>query len=411
MPVQLPFRPSATFSRPCRVVRESLRSAPSFLLREINPAIYSTATRQQTTASTAYLETLPIDKRSPADFHRFASRHVVRGILRELTYFPDSFAADWLRRHALSRFRTYALKAWKHRNDEAYQTRLETVRRKSRQALYQLQRANEGDRKMLLKALSMAYGRTGKRRRELMYPLLPLEQQKVYADASSGIEPEDVGEEIESPSVPATEQRVEATVVHEKFRGNNHTKGPVKLQIDEAIRNLPARLSALVHSQIAETPPPIARRNPRRLGVDIPELNSWHKPMPQVRVDNQLQKWYASLLSTVQPPLREEEWIRLRDLATGATRIKVPVSRRKKLAPEPSMLETVVIRGKIPDNQIRKTHAHRLTPRFMRRVWSQVFSQCPLMERESDRDKWKITWGHHVLAEHSLTSKSRKTKA
>ncbi|KAM0724296.1 hypothetical protein Q7P37_000178 [Cladosporium fusiforme] len=328
------------------------------------------------------------------DFHRTASRHVLRGILRECTYFPDPFVAGWIRQHALSRFRTYEMRIWKHRDDESFKKRLETVRRKSRQALYQLRRANEGDRKMLLKALSMAYGRIGKRRRELMYPLLPVEHQQQYSDASNGAE-----KTVEQPRAdpPGAGNHVQHTTAPDKTSSKGRTDGPVKAQIKGAIDDLPRPLCTLVQSQIAASPPTIARRNLRKLGIEIPETNSWHNPMPQVRVKNKLKQWYANILSTVHPPLPDQEWRNLRDLALGVTPFKLPGPRRKQLTTPPSVLEMVVMHGKLPADMFRKDHAHRITPRFMQRLWADVFSQCPLMEYDSQAEKWTVTWGHHVL--------------
>lgn len=56
-----------------------------------------------------------------------------------------------------------------------------------------------------------------------------------------------------------------------------------------------------------------------------------------------------------------------------------------------------VTRGKLPAELFRKDHAHKITPRFMRRLWAEVFSQCPLMEYDSPTSRWKVTWGHHAL--------------
>jgi hypothetical protein len=360
-----------------------------------------------------------VESRLPPDVqHRTASRHVLRGILRECTYLPDQHAASWIRQHAISRFRSYESRNKGRFYDEEYKLRLETLRRKSRQAMYQLQRANEGDRKMLLKALSMAYGRIGKRRRELLQPLLPTQEHETDENSSmeckmaelpdvsvnsspSAPQPDNDLDTLmgSSPSEPATHIRAP-----NKKAAQGRADEPVKAKIKAYINDIPAELRALVQSQIAASPPAIARRNPRRLGVEIPELNSWYKPMPDVRVQNKLSEWYAGLLSTVQPPLPDQEWEHLRDLALGVNRAQPPIPRRTNLTPPPSVLEMVVARGKLPDNLFRKDHAHNITPRFMQRLWVEVFSQCSLMNYDSASDKWNVIWGHHVLQD----SKTRR---
>jgi len=483
MPLRLPLRPSNS-----RGINTLLTSRSRCLPRSLSAG--QVTARFSTTTRTKSLQTLP-ERTQPTqlleqdEFHRLSSRHVLRGILRECTYFPDEFAASWIRQYALMRFRTYEAKNRKYVTKEDYTKRLETVRRKSRQGLYQMRRANEGDRKMLLKALSMAYGRIGKRRRELLSPLLPANSSsEVEVASSDGL----LGDAEYDPSQasPMARQSATQSVGHDRRRGEGlettakwndqlmqpqqeteienerfehdvqqhrieramrqakrekqtdvldmlthigggfldsdtptsvedsldgaalapsrdkrsskgHADVAVKTQVKEFVSGLPLELRTLVQSQITASPPTIARRNPRRLGVEIPELNTWYKPMPAVRVKNRLSKWYASLLSTVQPPLPEREWFRLRDLALGNTRAEPPIPRRAQLTTPPSVLEMTVTRGKLPTELFRKDHAHKITPRFMRRLWADVFSQCPLMEYDAPTSGWKVTWGHHTL--------------
>jgi hypothetical protein len=392
MPSRLPLRPSHISPRTSTCLPIPL-SASQFTVK------FSTNRRTETLQSLQE-RTPPTQILEQDEFHRISSRHVLRGILRECTYFPDQFAASWIRQHALMRFRTYEAKNKKHASDEEHNKRLETIRRKSRQGLYQMRRANEGDRKMLLKALSMAYGRVGKRRRELLSPLLPVVSSSEDSGAFSDDHLDDAEYDSSQTSPKATESRT-ATSTRDKQSSKGRTDGPVKTQVKEFVAGLPLELRTLVQSQITASPPTIARRNPRRLGVEIPELNTWYKPMPAVRVKNQLSKWYATLLSSVQPPLPEQEWLRLRDLALGNTRAEPPIPRRVQLTPPPSVLEMTVMRGKLPEELLRKDYAHKMTPRFMRRVWADVFSQCPLMKYDSTNGSWKVTWGHHALQSQS----------
>ena len=399
MPSSLLSRPSAVASRLRRLpVRCSITAV--------------SAERKPLGLNNIHTETLsgpsetPCDSRIPPDeFHRTASRHVLRGILRECTYLPDQFAASWIRQHALSRFRTYEAKNKKHAGDGTYEKRLETVRRKSRQAMYQLQRANEGDRKMLMKALSMAYGRIGKRRRELLQPLISIQEHIVGENASAQVDAAKLPDASTHPSTSPHQPATSAPTTNKK-PVKDRAIGPVKAQVRAYVNDLPAALRALVQSQITASPPTIARRNPRRLGVEIPELNTWMKPMPDVRVKNQLSDWYANLLSTVQPPLPDNEWDQLRALALGITRARPPIPRRKNLAPPPSVLEMVVARGKLPKNLFRKDYAHNINPRFMQRLWAEVFSQCPLMKYDSVNDKWNVIWGHRILNDSKLEQTS-----
>jgi len=41
--------------------------------------------------------------------------------------------------------------------------------------------------------------------------------------------------------------------------------------------------------------------------------------------------------------------------------------------------------------------AHQVTPRFMQRLWAQVFAQCPKMEWDPESKGWKVGWGEHEM--------------
>lgn len=409
---RLPTRSRAVLAASCR---------PALPPRHLQQAVPFSAGRKILDKEQAYnqiaaapndAETSSPDKLPLIKFHGVHSRHTLRGILRECTYFPDRFAADWFRNHALSRFREYKGLSSKDDRDAKLQERLQTLRRKSRQALYQLQKANEGDRKMMLKALSMAYGRVGRRRRELIASFLSVGGQSNRLEAVSDTA-------NDRPEKGGSQQSV---LLEDGQNGQDSSAAPqgvtkgsgsqsVKSQVKDFVRNLPPLLLELAESQIAASPPAISRKTPRRLGIDIPELNSWHKPMPKARVDNKLKKWYAYLLSTMQPPLPGREWRRLRDLALGVTTPELPIKRRTNLTPPPSALELVVMRGKAPESVFRKDHAHKVTPRYMSRIYAEVFSECPLMVYDSASLKWNITWGHRVLNEHQNVDKGHADAA
>lgn len=309
------------------------------------------------------------------------SRHLLRAILRECTYLPDSSTRQWTAQHAISRFRTYDFKAWKHRKDEVFADRLINKEKEARRSLAWLRRANEGERDCLLKVMLMAYGRTGKRRHELMQPLLPLKSRD---DRTTVME----------------------DVLSAQERGQDSRPGKESRKLD-----LTPQLRALLKSQIKAAPPALTRRNPRRIDPVIPELNNWLRPMPQKRIKNMKQKQYAHLLDRVQPPLPEDDWIRLHNIVSGKSAVEGPIARRPfpkggdHSAVDGSALEMVVQYGKVPSKVFEKKDAHTITSRFMRRLYADVFSQCSFMElEEGSTDQWKIIWGSRALAEIKLAS-------
>ena len=329
---------------------------------------------------------------------------LLRAILRECTYLPDSFARTWTRQHTLSRFRAYTFKAWKHRrdsNDEgAWEGRFQAKEKEARQAFALLRRANEGERKCLLRVLLMVYGRIGKRRHELMRPLLPTKGsgaiQKLLRRGEKDMDElvDDVSSRDHTDD-PETEPNIPTNA-------NNFKPLPT----GKYIPNLPPSLHALLSSQLHFPPPKLTRPPLRRLSLDIPDLNAWHRPMPQKRIRNMQQNHYADLLDRVLPPLPTQEWLRLRNLATGYLKAEEPVPRRKmqgsaddaRESAALSALEMVVAYGKVPRKVFANREAHALTPRFMQRLYAQVFAQCPRMEWDGEKDGWEVVWGERALS-------------
>jgi hypothetical protein len=176
--------------------------------------------------------------------------------------------------------------------------------------------------------------------------------------------------------------------------------------------DLTPQFRALLNSQIRVKPPDTVRSNPKRIEPIIPELNSWHRPMPQKRIRNARHKQYAMLLERVQVPLPTEEWERLRDLALGKVSPEQPFPRRRNLEVslsadetadetrqerEGSALEMVARYGRPPKKAIKKGTGREFTPRSMQRLYAEVFSQCPLLEWNNATKDWKVTWGFQVL--------------
>ena len=320
-------------------------------------------------------------------------RHLLRTILRECTYLPDSCARQWMRQHVQGRFRRYGIKMWKHRKDPTYEGRIKSKYREARQAIGQLKRANEGERRPLLGVLFMAYGRTGKRRHELMLPLLPTAGGQKLQKLVDGSEKHVAA--VERPDTAVSPASMQAP--------SSPTAKPTAKDVNcgqwaPYAPELTPQLRALLQSQLRDPPPHITRPTLRRLQPRIEELNSWKQPMPVSRVKNQTKQWYAETLEKVHPPLPTDEWYRLHDLASGALS-EPPVQRRKSSqSSSGSALELVVVRGQpTAQEALGNRNAHKITQRFMQRMWTQVFSQCPLMHWDTERQTWKVTWGEQAL--------------
>src|SRR2546423_4505710 len=203
--------------------------------------------------------------------------HLFRSLLRECTYLPDRRARSYMHDYVLWSYRTYLPKVKEGRKPIAFKRQVRLLHR-GRKWLSVLQRANEGYLKPLEKVLMMTYGRTGKRRRELM--------QKLMAP-----EPPQTHEEVAAFSFP--KQYVDGW------------KPPAKVQ---ALMRSQARQQVWLDRSSAKV----------KTKAKIPAENSWGKPTPQCRVINMTHAWYVKHVEQVFPPLPDHEWEELRSFAVGA---------------------------------------------------------------------------------------------
>lgn len=273
----------------------------------------------------------------------FKALHLARALIRECTYLPDPAARAYFQSHITSRFREYwPRKAGDFREYKPPSTsRQASLLRQARKGLNLLSRANDGYSSALEKVLSHTYGRTGKRRYELMR----------FVRAPDNPETQEDVIKMATASADGVPQRTFLT---------NRMKALVKAQKNQ-------RASLLLRLPI------------RKLAPKIPPTNSWGRPMPKRRVRNMEKRWFAKLLDRVLPPLPLQEWQYLRDLAHGKVAWTRPAPRRGN-SPRAS-----------PEDGSR--HPHRITARYMRRLWAKVFVQCPVMNWDDAKSKWNVAWG------------------
>ncbi|KAI9839100.1 MAG: hypothetical protein M1837_002239 [Sclerophora amabilis] len=289
---------------------------------------------------------------------------LLRAILRECRRLPDPAARSHCAERALKQYR-------KHRGSNPDQGELKSRVKKASKSLRFLRRANEGERGPLLKVLLHTYGRAGPRRRDLLA-------------------------QLQGPDVPANQTMVEALA---SLKPRNPR---------EDLRDWPhisLRLKALTISQKDRAPPGLTRPKIKRISPNIPSENVWSRPFPKVRERNLRRKFYGDLLNRVLPPLPPSEWCRLRDLASGIIREpRVAWARRGEVS-ETAQLASVyptgyqtelLSRGVMAPETIphrRVGRQHQITTRFMKRLWAEVFSQCPVMRWDGSTNRWKVRWG------------------
>ncbi|EME46970.1 hypothetical protein DOTSEDRAFT_50487 [Dothistroma septosporum NZE10] len=337
------------------------------------------------------------------------ARHTLRALLRECSYLPDPAAKQYLSQHVLSRFRTYGYRAWKHRNEPGYNARLQEKEREARQTLNQLKRANIGASKSLLRILFQTYGRIGKRRHELMRPLMT---GNVAEEDGEGLEGAAKNEDIRDTSTEVDRLELADIVsadiaAHGPKPRKEHTISVVQaaksgIAIPKALPRLTPELYSLAKSQIRTSPASMTRPNPRNLKADVPKLNAKMRPMPTSRVKNMTQKWYANTLDRLLPPLPTSEWLRLQELAAGRGIQEQLAKRRKRPETSSSVpasaLERILLRGTFDTPNPTTSDVHEFTPRFMQRLYAAVFGQCPRMDWDVEKERWNVTWGSQTLS-------------
>lgn len=294
------------------------------------------------------------------------ARHLLRSLLRAASYLPDELARTYIHGHIIQRFR---------KASAITPTRLQDARN----SLNTLQRATNGEINPLRSVLYMTYGRTGRRRRELVIALLrpeslPPSASLPFAEKAD----DDVG--TQDDDFAASRPMLRAFLKSQK---NNNSSGWPKL--------------ALM----------------RHLEPQIPEENIWGRPLALKRQKNIKHRFWAKTLSRILPPLPEAEWDMLRDLATGVLPYKGSPPRRARAVSTveitdeepPSLLSLGYLKQPIgaaarhdEANPLKSMNRHHISRRFMRRIWASVWNVTPKMTYDAETKKWTVTWGDSTSA-------------
>jgi len=278
-------------------------------------------------------------------------KSMLRTLLRECSYLPDPNARVYMKKHILDRFKRH--RVIRHEEEEKHFQDVQT-------AIKSLHQANIGQFKYLARVLLMTYGRTGKRRYELLAPLRINDPS--YRDIMTRA--------IESFDMPP--------------------------ELSKEIPRFTGPLEALLKSQRLAKPKLLfAGVNPRAAAPTPTELNAKQRNVALSRAKNELIQWYALTVERLLPPLPTSEWEELAKRASGEIPFKPVVQRARREGGKilsTNLLENLgVMRVWRP--KPNKDRPHNLTARFMRRLSERVFTMCPVMEWDMATDKWLVQWG------------------
>lgn len=298
--------------------------------------------------------------------------HLLRALLRQCAYLPDPAARTYFHRHILSRYRVYHPRSTQSPPHTAVSvprpvppsTRQNHLLRSARHTLTFLERANNGHLLSLLKVLSLTYGRSGKRRHQLLLPLL-------------------------APDTPS--DHIAVASLSACIPGNSRNS------------DLSPQLSALLKSHHQQRHTDLVRPHIKQLQPQIPETNIWHRPLSQNRVRNIKKRWLSMVIDRILPPLPEAEWERLRRLANGESRWEGQVQRRATTKATPEASEDKILTTDFLNRPLQELSSsniersckrpHHITQRYMQKLWGRIYRNCPVMKRDTTDKTWQVQWG------------------
>ncbi|KAI9756540.1 MAG: hypothetical protein M4579_003799 [Chaenotheca gracillima] len=299
---------------------------------------------------------------APGTSRLSTSLKLLRAILRECRRLPDPAARDHCVQRALDRYR-------RHKSSHATEVQVTARIAQARKSLGLIQRANDGERIPLLKILMHTYGRNGPRRRVLLDELRHTETPFDYTSPQQNLDT------------------------------------PNRTRAMDPGKKISSACMALAESQRVNQPPSIVRDKLRRIKPKIPEYNVWGRKMPKRRIKNMWKRFRAEMLDKLLPPLPAGEWTRLKDLASGKIREPRLMSNRSDTStPEAGFDKQELSRhgaealllGLTSSENLRRRdvgNPHNITDRFMKRLWAEVFSQCPVMRWDETASRWDVKWG------------------
>ncbi|KAM3086280.1 hypothetical protein ACMFMF_000233 [Clarireedia jacksonii] len=308
-------------------------------------------------------------------------RHTYRSLLREATYLADASARNYFRGYIGHRFNPFNpekldKRYWgtnKFRNEIKVE-KVENGLKDANIGLRTLMYANSGNLEALEKVLMRAYGRSGRRRRELLANLLRASGEDLPQDET------------------ALQQFIDARIAKKQGRA------PVT---DNSTYKMPKMMRHFVANQQANQPATSERGKIKRLSPTLPEENIWGRSLPKKRAANIEKRFLADILSRILPPLPAHEWDRLESLALGRMPLEEPPPRRIKSNDELKAyeLDTVALSKRfLTPSRAKKssttpTDHHNPDGRPLRRLYGKIWRLSAKMVRGEHTKELTITWG------------------
>ncbi len=333
------------------------------------------------------------------------SLHLLRSLLREVSYLPDATARDYFRHYIVARFKAYqpkhnatasvsvqAVEKYRHRSFKRrhlaiINERASQQQRKAHKGLTYLRRANQGEGPCMQKVLWFTYGRMGRRKYALLDDLLK----------------PDPTTSLTAPAVAPLQQLYHSNKSFLQYFEAPDAGPRTAEHHDIRISKRYPRLQAVLLSQVQNG---VALGSGiRRPYLRTPIRNVWERPMPIKRARNNVRRWYAETMTRLLPALPTAEWDNIEALGTGKLRIAFVKRRTPAVGntPQPgsdehnfeqmvqqSLALDTPSRGDRPADLFRP---RPITVRFMRRMYSKLLELSCKLEYDTTRGRWAATWG------------------
>ncbi|KAK3290401.1 uncharacterized protein B0H64DRAFT_57444 [Chaetomium fimeti] len=311
--------------------------------------------------------------------------HLYRHILREASYLPP-IARRPVDKQIKDKFR-------RNREDE---DKITKHLRQANHDLRALRAANAGDMGRMRRVLLRAFGRIGRRRRELI-------SQLVHRDIPTNTE-------------ELAKYAAQMADIAERYKTLDW--------MDEwDLEKLRTLARSQVHADPNNAPKAAITDNQTAPEKNLPKENSWGRPLPRKLARTKLKNMWKALADKVMPPLPVAEWKKLEAIADGTMSGPwLPPPRRPlaQTAPEDAQKsqswnwQSYAIRpvavvdrqanrrnkllsGAVDDNTPTgdppAIDRHKFTPRTWRRLLSNIWQLSPAMTKKPNGKGWDVTWG------------------
>ncbi|KAH6857165.1 hypothetical protein B0I37DRAFT_91636 [Chaetomium sp. MPI-CAGE-AT-0009] len=311
--------------------------------------------------------------------------HLYRHILREASYLPP-VARRPVDKQIKDKFR-------RNRDDE---DKITKHLRQANHDLRALRAANAGDMGRMRRVLLRAFGRIGRRRRELV-------SQLVHRD------------------IPTNTEEL-AKYANEMAAIAERNKEPDWMD-EWDLEKLRTLARSQAQAGLNNAPKADITENQTAPEKNLPKENSWGRPLPAKLARTKLKNMWKALADKVMPPLPVGEWKKLEAIAAGTIEGQwLPPPRRSlagtasedaqkgqswnwqsyairpvavvdRQANRRNKLLSGLVDDNTPTGDPPPIGRHKYTPRTWRRLIGSIWQLSATMKKKPEGGGWEVTWG------------------